>query len=88
MCIAVHKVESSTLNLPSGIKVKQLPTAAHISNAIGRYDATYTQSGQSIAVNRELTLTPHDALCGSDDYQQLREIGAVIARDLRAQVTY
>lgn len=88
VCIAEHKVEDSTLALPDGVKVKQLPATAHVSNAIGRYDATYTQSGQSIAVHRELTLTPKDALCTPEDYQQMRALGAVIARDLRAQVVY
>ena len=87
-CIAAHKVESSSLTLPEAVKVKQLPPAAHIANAIGSYTATYSQSGQTITVNRELTLTPKNALCNSDDYQQMREIGSTIARDLRAQVTY
>lgn len=88
VCLAAHKVEDSSLTLPSGVKVKQLPDKAHLANAVGSYDATYSQSGQTVTVHRELTLAPKGALCNADDYQQMRALGAAIARDFRSQMSY
>jgi hypothetical protein len=88
ICVAAHKAEDSTLALPAQIKVKQLPAAVHFANAMGHYDATYTQAGNTIHVVRVLEMTPKGVVCNAEDYQQLRAMGAQVSRDLRAQIVY
>ena len=87
-CMAGQRIEDSTLSLPANLKVKQLPPAVHMANGIVRYEAIYSEAGQSISVHRELTLAPKSVPCSPADYEQMHALGAVVARDMRAQVVY
>jgi transglutaminase-like putative cysteine protease len=87
-CSGYEKVEITTLTLPDSVKVTQLPRPVNVQNEYGSYGATYEQNGQTIKVERRLSVETPRGLCPPEGYPLIRELGQVIGRDMRAQILY
>jgi transglutaminase-like putative cysteine protease len=88
LCLGGEKVETTLLTLPDSIKVTQLPRPVNVQNSYGSYGATYEQNGQTIKVERRLTVKMPRGLCTPEVYPQIRELGQSVGRDMRAQILY
>ncbi len=82
------KVEITTVTLPDKIKIMQLPKDVSVENQYGNYTSTYKQDGQTIKVERRLSVKTPRGLCPPEGYPLIRDIGQAIGRDFKAQVLY
>jgi len=87
-CSGYEKVEITSLTLPDSVKVTQLPKPVTVQNAYGSYMATYEQNGQTIKVERRLSVETPRGLCSPAGYPNIRELAQSIGRDMRAQILY
>lgn len=87
-CSGYEKVEITTLTLPDSVKATQLPRPVNVQNKYGSYRATYEQNGQTIKVERRLSVETPRGLCPPEGYPLIRELGQVIGRDMRGQILY
>jgi transglutaminase-like putative cysteine protease len=87
-CSGYEKVEITSLILPDNVKVTQLPKPVNVQNDYGIYTATYEQNGQTIKVERRLSVKTPRSLCSPEGYPNIRELGQAIGRDMRAQILY
>ncbi|MBN2419960.1 MAG: DUF3857 domain-containing protein [Deltaproteobacteria bacterium] len=83
-----EKTEITTLSLPETVKVMQLPKDVTINNQYGYYTAAYKQDGQTIRVERHLSVKTPRGLCPPEGYPLIRELGQTIGRDMRVQILY
>ena len=68
--------------------VTALPKPEVHGSALGKYESSYTRKGNVITIRRILDVNLATPTVGPDDYQKLRGMGAVVRRDLRAQIVY
>ena len=87
-CSGYEKVEITSLTLPDSVKVTQLPRSINVQNQYGSYRTTYEQNGQTIKVERRLSIETPRGLCTPEVYPQIRELGQSVGRDMRAQILY
>ncbi len=83
-----EKVEITSVTMPDSVKVTQLPRSVSVQNKYGSYKATYKQDGQTIKVERRLSVETPRGLCPPEEYPLIRELGQAIGRDTRAQILY
>ena len=83
-----EKVERTSLTLPDTVKIMQLPKDVTIENKYGSYSAIYKQDGQTIDIERRLSVKTPRGLCPPEGYPLIRELGLAIGRDMRSQVLF
>lgn len=80
--------ENVTLKLPQDMDVSRLPAPASLETPFGRYTSRSELRGRELTVQRQLVIERSDIIVQSQDYQQLRNMGNAVMRDLRSQVMY
>lgn len=83
-----EKAEITSVTLPDGVTVTNLPKDVSVRNEFGKYTATYKQDKQMITVERRLSVKTPRGLCPPEKYSLIRELGQAIGKDMRAQVSY
>jgi transglutaminase-like putative cysteine protease len=87
-CSGYEKGEITSVTLPDSVKITHLPKEVNVQNKYGCYKATYEQNGQTIKVERRLSVETPRGLCPPEGYPLIRELGQAIGRDMRAQILY
>ena len=71
MIDAVTYQEDVKIKLPSGFSVDEIPEAAKLETAFGKYDASYEVSGDTLVFKRSLRL--NRATVPADKYESIRD---------------
>ena len=85
---AGKRTEISELRLPPGLKVNSIPAGTKLTAKFGGYESSYVQKDDVIVSTRTLTLEYPGAVCGPEDYAELRNLAMGIQQELRAQIVY
>ncbi|NOT64643.1 MAG: DUF3857 domain-containing protein [Methylotenera sp.] len=83
-----YEEEVTTLTMPEGTKIISLPKPVTKENALGRYQSTYTEKGNTITVKRAMTYTLGKAVIGPDEYPLYQELGKAVYQDFNAQILF
>lgn len=86
ICISGNQVEEVTVALPQETTVAALPKPAEFVGKTVRYTSSYRQEGNVIHVKRSLKRDRPSRVCGPEMWSETEQLGAAIARDLRAQI--
>ena len=87
-CTGSHSIEDYRYEIPKTMKILWLPKDVHAANDVMFYDATYRQTGQLMTVHRELQYRIQPHICSPAEYEAIRPVAAVIAKDNKAQILY
>jgi transglutaminase-like putative cysteine protease len=88
VCTASPLSAEYELTLPDQVEILAIPKNKHIDSNEVRYHATYTQSGQTVSIKRELALTPAQNFCPPSDIKRLKPVMREIMKDLKSQIVY
>jgi transglutaminase-like putative cysteine protease len=85
---AGKRTEILELHLPTDLKVTKIPDGIKLPVKFGAYESSYERKGDVFVSTRTLTLEYPSAVCGPEDYAELRDLATGIQQDLRAQIVY
>jgi transglutaminase-like putative cysteine protease len=80
--------ETYIIELPRGMKVSGLPPAAKLASSVQRYEASYTQKGQTLHIRRSFEDSTPTAVCSPSVGDEYRKLGGQVIDNLKAQVLY
>jgi transglutaminase-like putative cysteine protease len=82
------RTEISQLKLPPDLKVTKIPDGTKLAVKFGGYESSFERKDDVIVSTRTLTLEYPGAVCGPEEYAELRNLAAGIEQDARAQIVY
>ena len=87
-CTSGLAAETYTIELPKGMKISGLPPAAKLASSVQRYEASYTQKGQTLLIRRRFEDSTPGAVCSPSIGDEYRKLGGQVVDNLKAQVLY
>ena len=88
VCNSYIDEEHYRLNLPEGLKIVSLPRDVSYNDQYIQFESRYTQEGQSLIVQRILTVNYPTRVCTPEDHDQYVKAVQVLRMDQRAQVMF
>jgi hypothetical protein len=88
VCNSYIDEEHYRLDLPEGLKVVSLPKDVSYADEHIRFESRYVQEGQSLIVNRTLTVDYPTRVCTPDNHDNYVKAVQVLRMDQRAQVMF
>jgi hypothetical protein len=88
ICNSYIDEEHYHLKLPEGLKIVSLPRDISYTDEHIRFESRYTQEGQSLIVNRTLTVDYPTRVCTPEDHDQYVKAVQVLRMDQRGQVMF
>jgi hypothetical protein len=88
VCNSYIDEEHYRLDLPEGLKVVSLPKDVSYADEHIRFESRYVQEGQSLIVNRTLTVDYPTRVCTPEDHDNYVRAVQVLRMDQRAQVMF
>ncbi len=80
--------ETLVINLPQQVPITALPKPVNLVTPFGSYTSHYTQTQDSITVERHFKTNFKTPLIAPEDYPAVRDFALGVMKDLRGQVIY
>ena len=86
LCYAGTQLETIHLDLPKPSASPRCRSQVSITGGFAHYQATYLTEGDSVLVQRELTITAPHPLCTRAEYEAMRPVLLAARHDTRAEL--
>jgi Transglutaminase-like superfamily len=87
-CTSGIATEIYTIELPKGMKIAGLPPSKKLASSVQRYEASYTQKGQTLHIRRQLDDHTPVSVCPPSIGNEFKKLGGQVGDNLKAQVLY
>jgi hypothetical protein len=88
VCYPLSITESTSIQIPSVLKIEYLPENQDVVRGRFRYQAHYEQRGDIIQVTRTIKDAGRSGVCTPAEVGDLHQIAQILSQDLNAQIGY
>ena len=88
VCHSRSIIERYSITFPGTMKILKLPPNESFDGSMLTYRATYKHEGEKVKVERVATKRYPGAVCGTEEWEEIKKYQEAIRRDLRGQFIY